>query len=359
MSLPREKQFAPSPSAAIAGLGHYLPEHVVPNNHFAQNLETTDEWIVSRTGIRTRRRAKAAQATSDLALHAAEAALKNAGRTADQIDLILLGTATPDMPVPSTACRLQAALCAHHAAAMDIGAGCCGFLFVSHLASVCIRSGAYRCVLAVGAETMTRFLDERCRQTSVLFGDGAGAAVISTDGWLELIYSAISSNGDHADLIQIPAGGSREPASAESVASRRHCVQMKGKEVFRLAVRDMVAAAKDALSSTGLAIADFAQVIPHQANARIVEAIAEQLGLEERQVVLDMADTGNTSAASIPIALSRLSLNSGIHGGRHVMLLGFGAGTTGGCQIARVRRNGGHSAERTAMDQAPQRQPSR
>lgn len=322
---------------SIAGLGHYLPPTMITNRDLEQMLDTSDQWITSRTGIRSRRRAGEAQATSDLAIEASHAALADAGISAEEIDLVLLATATPDAPVPATASLVQHALGAHNAGAMDINAGCSGFLYGLHTASSFVRSGFARRVLLIGSETLTRVTDYADRRTCVLFGDGAGACVVAADGQMELIHSSIGCDGSQRDLIRIPAGGSRTPTSAATVADRQHYLQLDGKRVFRHAVRRMVEAARNALKEVGLEASDVSWVIPHQANARILTAVGEEVGIAVPRVVNDIAETGNTSAASVPIALNRARCAGAFESGQLIMLLAFGAGLTWACQILRYQ----------------------
>lgn len=323
-------------TSGIAGLGYYLPADVITNADLAAMVDTSDEWITERTGIHSRRRADRSHATSDLGLAAATAALKDAGTTADAIDLILVATATPDSPVPATACLIQKMLGAVSAAAMDVNAGCSGFLYGLHTADAFVRAGAARHVLVIGAEVLTRVTDYSDRRTCILFGDGAGACVVSRRGAFELLYTSIGADGTQMDLISIPAGGSRSPASNETIHDRQHFLKLDGGRVFRQAVRRMVEAGQAALQATGLTSNDIAWAIPHQANARIISAVGEQLGIAVPKVVMDVAEVGNTSAASVPIAMTRARNTGNFQAGQLVLLLAFGAGLTWACQIVRV-----------------------
>lgn len=318
---------------SVAGLGSYLPPATITNSDLKKLVETSDEWIVSRTGIHSRHRAAPEQATSDLALPAAREALAQARLGTDEIDLILVATATPDSPVPPTACVLQRELGATNAVAFDVSAACSGFLFAMHTATGLIRSGMHKNALVIGAETLTRMTDYTDRSTCVLFGDGAGAAVLGTSGYLDLLYSSIGSDGRGAELISVPAGGSRLPASQATVAERMHCLRLKGQEVFRRAVQTMTKAGCAALDALGLAKSDIAWIVPHQANLRITQAVAAELGLPPERVIQEIGDVGNTSAASLPIALKRLEATGRLAPGDRVMLVGFGAGLTWGCQV--------------------------
>jgi 3-oxoacyl-[acyl-carrier-protein] synthase-3 len=299
-------------------------------------VKTSDEWITTRTGIRSRHRVDEREATSDLAARAARFALADAGMQPDQLDFILVATATPDTLVPAASCLVQDLLGASAAAAMDVNAGCSGFLYGLHTADSLIRSGAANNVLLIGAETLTRVTDYSDRRTCVLFGDGAGACIVAPTGSLRVIRSLVGADGSQQDLIRIPAGGSRVPASVETVEKRQHYLQLDGRRVFRQAVRRMVEAALETLEAVGLSTEQISWVIPHQANERIITAVAEQLGIPVPKVVLDLADTGNTSAASVPIALARAREATAFRRGEYVMLLAFGAGLTWSAQLLRV-----------------------
>ena len=329
------ESFAPAAHASIMALGHALPEKRLTNDDLTQSVETSHEWIMSRVGIASRCIADPDQATSDLGVIAAQQALLDAQIQPEQIDLILCATSTPDNLLPSTACHIQRELKACNAAAMDLNAVCSGFVYGLHTAAAFLRAGMHRKILLVGADTLSRFLDYRDRSPCILFGDGAGAAVLSASGRFEVIYSAIGSAGRHARLIEVPAGGSREPVSAASLESRRQYVRMDGGEVYRLAVRHMVQAVKDGLAATGLGVADIDLVIPHQANVRIIESDRKAFDIAPERVVTDLQEVGNTSAASIPVAMCRSRKFHELRPGQHAMLLSFGSGVTWGSQILR------------------------
>jgi 3-oxoacyl-[acyl-carrier-protein] synthase-3 len=333
---PDDRRPAGHAVAAVAGLGYHLPEQTITNADLAALVDTSDEWITARTGIKSRRRAGEDDATSDLAAAAARAALADARLAAADLDHIITATVTPDSPVPCAACRVQDLLGATGAAAFDINAGCSGFLYGVHTADALIRSGAARNVLVIGAEVLTRVTDYHDRRTCVLFGDGAGACVMSTQGPFEVLHSHIGADGSQPDIIEIPAGGSRIPASSDSIANRQHYIRLDGRRVFRQAVRRMVEAARVGLEATGLTADDVSWVIPHQANERIIMSLAEQLSIPVPKVVRDLADTGNTSAASVPIALARANAAGSFEPGQVIMLLAFGAGLTWSCQLLRV-----------------------
>lgn len=338
---------------AIAGLSYYLPEDVITNADLAAMVDTSDQWIIERTGIRARHRAASGQATSDLALHAAQRALARAGISPQHLDMIIVATATPDSPVPAVSCLLQEMLGANATPAMDLGAGCSGFLFALHTAACFVRAGAARRVLVVGAETLTRVTDYSDRRSCILFGDGAGAAVVAAldasepgveanrgtppGDRLELLYSSLGTDGQLANLIEIPGGGSRLPASEATVRDHLHFLRLDGTAVFKQAVRRMSEAARDALRRLDLTPDDIDWLLPHQANARIITAVGEHTGIAPDRAMLDMAETGNTSAASIPITLGRARERGRLREGQRIMMLAFGAGLTWACQVWRVR----------------------
>jgi 3-oxoacyl-[acyl-carrier-protein] synthase-3 len=317
----------------IAGLGSYLPEGTLTNDDLSKLVETNDEWIVSRTGIRSRHQASPGQATSDLALPASRQALAAAGLKPEDLDLIVLATSTADTPVPPTACWLQHALGAFNAPAFDVSAACTGFLYAMHVGAGLIRGGMHRNVLVVGAETLTRMTDYSDRASGILCGAGAGPAVLAPGGDIELMYSSIAADGRAAEMIQIEAGGSRLPASIATVESHQHYIKLKGNEVFKRAVQTMAQAARTALAEMNLTVEDIAWFLPHQANQRITVAVASALELPMERVVSEMSQVGNTAAASLPVALSHLVESRQIKPGDRLMLVGFGAGATWGCQV--------------------------
>lgn len=316
-------------SVGIIGMGCYVPEKVLTNHDLEKMVETSDEWIVDRTGIRERRIADATMATSDLAAKAAEAAIANAGITADDIDLIIVATATPDMFFPSVACLVQDKLKASKAAAFDLAAGCSGFVYGLVTGSQFIRTGLYKHVLVIGAETLSKILDWQDRNTCVLFGDGAGAAVLGVveEGY-GILGSDLGADGAGGDLLKIPGGGSRNPSTADTVANRLHYVHMNGNEVFKFAIKVMGEAAVRALHNAGLEHDDVDCLVPHQANIRIIQSAAKRLKLPMEKVMINVDKYGNTSAASIPIALNEAVQSGKIKKGDTVVLVGFGAGLT-------------------------------
>lgn len=321
-------------TVSITGVGSCVPERILSNGDLERMVETSDEWITTRTGIRERRIAADGQATSDLATEAARRALADAGVRPEDVDLIIVATVTPDMPFPSTACLVQHRLGATRAAAFDIEAACSGFVYALDIASHFVASHTYNTVLVIGAEKMSSVVDWTDRNTCVLFGDGAGAAVLqnrpSAHG---LLTTCLGSDGGKASLLELPAGGSACPPTAETVAARRHFLRMDGKETFKNAVTAMVTAANQALERCGLGIGDIRCVIPHQANQRILSAVAERLGARPDQVFSNVEKYGNTSAASVGIALDEAVKSGRIQRGDLVLLVVFGAGLTWGAAV--------------------------
>lgn len=316
-------------SAGILGLGSYLPEKIVTNEDLEKILDTTDEWIIARTGIRERRIVGESEATSDLATKAARLALADAGVNADEIDLIIVATVTPDMVFPSVACLVQSNLQATNAAAFDITAVCSGFVYALAIGSQFIKAGTYRKVLVIGAETLSKITDKTDRNTSIVFGDGAGAAVLGeTPSGFGVLGMDLGADGSGGDLLKMPAGGSRQPASMETVAERLHFISMNGTEVFKFAVKIMGESAMKAIENAKLSPADITYLVPHQANIRIIQSAAKRLGLPMDKVIVNVDKYGNTSAASIPIALDEAVRSGRITNGDIIVLVGFGGGLT-------------------------------
>jgi len=316
-------------NAGILGTGSYVPEKVVTNQDLEKNVDTSDQWIVERTGIRERRMAADSQATSDLATEAARRALQDAGVSPEELDLIIVGTATPDMIFPSTACLVQDNLKAVNAAAFDLTAACAGFVYGLVVGSQFIKTGVYNKVLVIGAETLSRITDPKDRNTAVIFADGAGAAVLGvTDPGLGILGVHLGADGSGGDLLKVPAGGSRHPASLETVQQRQHFIYMNGKEVFKFAVKIMGDAAMKALEQANLSKKDIDCFIPHQANIRIIQSAAKRLDVPMEKVVVHVDKYGNTSAASIPIALDEAVKSGRIKFGDTVLMVGFGGGLT-------------------------------
>ncbi len=322
--------------AGIIGMGSYVPERVLTNRELEAMVNTTDQWIVERSGIRERRIAAPGQATSDLALEAARKALEDAGIGPEEVDLIIVATNTPDSLLPAVACIVQDNLGTPRAGAFDLLAGCTGFIYSLSVAAQFVRVGMYRHVLVVGAETLSRILDWEDRNTCVLFGDGAGAAVVGPvpEGY-GLIHTKLGSDGSGGPLLYIPAGGSRIPPSRETVEGRLHFVRMNGREVFRFAVRACGDGSLEALEEAGLSVDDVDFLVPHQANIRIIEAAARRLNLSMDRVLVNVDRYGNTSTASIPMALEEAVNQERIRDGDNIVMAGFGAGLTWAVAIMR------------------------
>lgn len=320
--------------AHIVGWGMAVPEKVLTNDEIARMVDTSDEWIVSRTGIRERRIAGPKETTASLALTAARRALEVAGVEADEIDLIIVATSTPEHIFPATACLVQDALGAVNAGAFDLMAACTGFIYALALGSQSIRSGASNTVLVIGAETLSRAVNWRDRSTCVLFGDGAGAFLLqgreSPGG---VLCSMLRSDGSGASSLIIPAGGSKIPASFTSVRDNLHAIQMDGKEVYRFATRVMTSAVKDVVMCAGLTLDQIQLVVPHQANRRIIESSAKALGLPEDKFMVNVEHYGNTSAASIPMAVCEAVAQGRLRADDHMVMVGFGAGLTWGALV--------------------------
>lgn len=334
--------------AGIAGIGSCQAERVVTNDDLAKTLDTSDEWIRTRTGIRRRRIVEEGTATSDLAFTAAERALARAGLDAADLDLIIVATATPDMAFPATACIIQDRLGAGRAAAFDLEAACSGFVYALATGSQFIESGIFENVLIVGAETLSKITDWSDRSTAVLLGDGAGAVVLrpvegsgeaagaaGLNGVPGLLGFHLGADGSGGELLKQPAGGSRIPASRESLEEGLHYLKMNGREVFRFAVKAMGDAAKAALDSAGLAFEDVDLYIPHQANLRIIESSARRFGLPMDKVYVNIDEYGNTSSASIPMALDEAYSAGRVKPGDTVLMVAFGGGLTWGAAVLR------------------------
>jgi len=323
-------------SVVISGLGSYAPSRIMTNDDLARIVETSDAWIHSRTGIRERRIAGPEETASSMGCIAAHRALADAGLGADAIDAVIVATITPDMPFPATACLVQEKLGLPRAFCMDIEAACSGFLYAMEVAASMLQAGKRRHILVIGSEKLSSILDWEDRSTCVLFGDGAGAAVLSrTDAPANggVIDFRLGADGSKADILNMPGGGCLEPATPDSVARRQHFLKMRGREVFKLAVKVMEQAALEILEQNQLNADDIACVIPHQANLRIIEAIATRLGLPLERFFLNMSRYGNTSAASIPIALDEAYREGRLDKGDRVLMLSFGAGLTWGSAL--------------------------
>jgi 3-oxoacyl-[acyl-carrier-protein] synthase-3 len=319
----------------IRGTGSALPATKLTNLDLEKMVETSDRWIVERTGIRERGSLPRGQATSDLGTLAAQAALENAGLEPSEIDLVVCATSTPDMPMPSTAALVQRNLRGGRPVpAYDLNAACAGFAYALEVIWDQMCSGRYRRGLLIGADTMTRLMDYTDRGTSVLFGDGAGAVVLeSQEGEPRsqgIVASTIRADGQYWDLIHVPGGGSLRPPSPYVLAQREHYMRMNGRATFKLAVQAMEQVTKETAKQAGWSIAEIDHVIVHQANLRIIEAVGERLGLSEAQVPINVASTGNTSAASIPVLLDERNRAGALKPGDRVLCVGFGSGLTWG-----------------------------
>jgi 3-oxoacyl-[acyl-carrier-protein] synthase-3 len=324
--------------AKIIGTGSYLPERVLTNSDLEKMVETSDEWIVSRTGMRERRIAREDEYTSHMGIAAARAAIADAGVKPEEIDFILVATLTPDYYFPSTACLIQHALGAKKASGVDVQAACTGFLYLLLMAKSLVESGTYKNVLVIASEKLSSITDYKDRSTCILFGDGASACVVSKEGKGLVIENVqLGADGEQAELIIMPGGGSRMPASAESVASGQHYIKMAGNEVFKHAVRRMEAVCKECLDAAGLSEKEISWLIPHQANLRIIDAIAKRFEhLPPEKIVKTGQKYGNTSASSVGIALDELLKNAPLAEGERILLTAFGAGLTWGAAILRT-----------------------
>ena len=323
-------------SGKITGVGSYLPEKVLTNSDLEKIVDTDNDWIVTRTGIKERRIAGDNESTSDLAFQAASEALSNAAVDPQELDLIIVATTTPDFPFPSTAALLQGRLGAIKAAAFDVQAVCTGFVYALATADQFIRSGMYKKILVVGAEVLSRLVDWNDRGTCILFGDGAGAVVLEADeSERGIISSHLHADGTQYDLLYVPGGGSRFPVSSELLNSGDQYIRMKGNEVFRVAVNALESSVIEALDSNGLKSEDVDLLIPHQANIRIINATAKKLGFSSDKVIITVDRHGNTSSASIPLALYEAVKTKRIDDGSLVLMDAFGGGFTWGSVLIR------------------------
>lgn len=327
----------PAPSIVILGTGSYLPERVVTNDDMAQLVETSDEWIQTRTGIRQRRFAAEDEHTSHMATAAARRAIEDAGIDPSEIDLILVATMTPDMPFPSTACLVQSQLNLPQCTAFDIQAACSGFVYGLNIATSMLQSGNFNKALVIGAEKLSGILDFEDRTTCVLFGDGAGAAVLgrSDTPGVGIIGGIGGADGSNPEVLCQPGGGSAIPPSANSIDQRQHFLKMNGKEIFKQAVRVMGQASTDLLEKTATDSEDLALIIPHQANLRIIDSLTKRLGVPAESVFINLQDYGNTSAASVGIALDEARRAGRIQTNDQILLVAFGAGLTWGASMVK------------------------
>jgi len=318
----------------IIGVGKYLPEKVLTNADLEKMVDTSDEWITTRTGIKERRLAAKNEAASDLALAACRQALADAKLKPEEVELIIVATVTPDMQFPSTACLVQSGLGAKNAVCFDISAACAGFIYALTTAQQFLACGTYKNALVAGVEVLSSVTDWQDRNTCVLFGDGAGAAVLSEVESGGILSTYLGSNGDMTELLNVPAGGSRLPATKETIEKRLHYVKMRGNELFKIAVKSMADAALIAVERAGLKCKDIDLVIPHQANIRIILAVAKKLGFVEDSIYLNIARYGNMSSASSAIALCDAVREGRVKKGDTILLDAFGAGLVwGACVI--------------------------
>ena len=325
--------------AGITGTGRAIPEKVLTNADLERMVDTSDEWIRTRTGIVERRIAEAHIASSDLGAEAGRKALEDVGVKPEDVDLVIVGTITPDMAFPATACIIQDKLGLTNAAAFDLSAGCSGFVYALDVAASFVTAGKYRTVLVIGADTLSKIIDFTDRSTCVLFGDGAGAAVVQpVEEDYGILATYLGSDGSGGHTLYLPAGGSRMPASEETIRNRQHFICMSGNEVFKFAVRIMGEASSQVLQRAGLSADDVDLFIPHQANTRIIDGAARRLGLDSKRVFVNVDRYGNTSAASIPIALDEAKEAGLINKGDLIVLVGFGAGLTWASAVMRWAR---------------------
>ncbi len=320
----------------IIGTGSSVPDTILSNSDLEKMVETSDEWITSRTGIKERRIADENTASSDIAYEAAEKALKAAGVSPQQLDVIIVGTITPDFLFPSTGCVVQSLLGATNAYAFDLMAGCSGFLYALHVAQGIIKSGGAEKILAIGVDTLSKVTDFEDRSTCILFGDGAGAAVLSASEEPGILSSLLSSDGRDWDLLYVPAGGSRTPINEQTLKTRDQYIKMKGNDVFKVAVKSMESATINAIKEADLEPEDIDLFIPHQANQRILEAVRKRLNFPEEKVFVNLDKYGNTSGASVPLALDEAIRQERVKEGDLVLFAAFGAGFTWGASVVRL-----------------------
>jgi 3-oxoacyl-[acyl-carrier-protein] synthase-3 len=320
----------------VAGTGSYVPEKVLTNHDLEQMVDTNDEWIVTRTGIKERRITSNGQASSNLAINAAKKALEMAGIAPEELDAIIVGTVTPDMFFPSVGCLVQDALGAKNALAFDISAGCSGFIYSLSVADSFITNGKYEKVLVLGTENLSKVTDYQDRGTCVLLGDGSGAVVLMADeGERGILSTHLHSDGSYKDLLFQPGGGSAVPPTYESIDNRLHYLKMDGNKLFKIAVKSLEDTVVETLAHNKIEDSEIDLLIPHQANLRIIQAIAKRLSLPEEKVFVNIHKYGNTSSASIPIALDEANRSGRINEGDLVLLNAFGAGLTWGAALVR------------------------
>jgi 3-oxoacyl-[acyl-carrier-protein] synthase-3 len=328
-------------SAGILGIGSAVPKNIMTNDDWAKLVDTSDEWIRTRTGIIERRIADEHTATSDLAVEAAKRALNNAGMKAEELDMIIVGTTTPDHPIfPSAACIVQHKLGISEIPAFDVSAACTGFIFAVSVADQFIKTGAYRRILVIGADELSKFVDKTDRNVAVLFGDGAGAVVMGpVEEGYGILSTYLKARGSGGDYLKVDYGGSKHPLNEKNIKDKKHYIKMNGKEVFKFAVGVIGEAVEAALKAAKLSAADIDIFVPHQANVRIIDAATKRLGLSEEKVYVNIARYGNTSSASIPIALDELAQAGKLKKGKVIATVGFGAGLTWGANVLRWARD--------------------
>ena len=328
-------------AVSITGIGCHVPERVLTNKELATMVETSDEWIVERTGIRERRIAAPDEALSDLCLPAAQAALERAGVAPSELDLVIVATVTPDMAFPSTGAIVADQLGAHDAAAYDLSAGCTGFMYAVAQAHGMLAAGLARHVLVVGGDVLSKIMDWSDRRTCIVFGDGAGAVVLERVPEGGFLGFELGADGSGGPQLYLPAGGSRAPTTADTVAQKQHFVQMNGREVFKFATRILVSSAEKILGELGRSVDDVDVYVPHQANVRIIDHAAEKLGIPRERVVVNVDRFGNTSSGSIPLALADAVEDGRLREGELVLMTGMGAGLTWGSALLEWTNGGG------------------
>lgn len=324
--------------AAIVGFGSAVPSRVMTNADFEKYLDTSDEWITKRTGIKERRILSEGETTSDLAVEASQKALKNAGLTPDDLDLIICGTVSPDMPFPASACFVQAKLGVHDVPAFDISAACSGFVYSLATASQFIETGRYRNILVIGADSLSRVTDYQDRGSCILFGDGAGAVILQATDEADrgVLYTVMHTEGSGWDYIHVPAGGTLTPTSEETVRQKQHYVKMRGRDVYKFAVEKMQWLLGNCMEQCNLSVDDVDLVVPHQVNVRIIESATQKHNFPMEKVYLNIQRYGNTSAGSIPIALAEAVEEGQAGPGSTILLVAFGAGLTWGGAVVRL-----------------------